>query len=504
MREIYPLEGGWSRAFLFVKLGIMKSILILSIGCVLVSLGLSAAPAPSQVPTIKFKHPGIGLNREQLDNLKRWVDSGVQPWKANFDYLTQHDHRFSKKPRVFSRAEARAIDNPDFDNRCMWDSQTAFCQAVMYELTGEACYREFALERVRWFYRNIKSGRPHWDSQFRWPNAERWYIMAAEMLRYTGPKTGPLAWTDEDTKGVNAFIEIGKDFWWGRGTFLNQLQFCLGGPMARAIWHNDSAAYAEAAEILTSNKHGPKGECNGSIEQMCRLMTTNEVDGVKVKNPYVQFIEMGRDIGHPFPGSGALADNLTIVQSQGTRVDPVTGEVSTKANSVLPIEFLGHRFLRGVNQICKYNLGFDLRWTPVYFNRREIQASTLPWGAGGGRGRIVNVMDVLYNHYRYVRNLPFARSEETRYFGYGKCIGGNDVFYEFLFMPPEAEGKWVKEWIDPGHDGKNWFAEFIQPKMEGLSTVSNKVSKSKYISLKNEHKLMFPMFLKSRKPLPKA
>ena len=122
----------------------------------------------------RFQHPGIGLNREQLDQLKANVQGGVEPWKTLYDALTKHDHRFSKKPRIFARRGEgiTQIDSPDFDNRCAWDSQTAYYQGIMYEITGEAEYRERALDYVRWFYTHITGGRPHWDSQFRWPN--RW------------------------------------------------------------------------------------------------------------------------------------------------------------------------------------------------------------------------------------------------------------------------------------------------------------------------------------------
>ena len=40
-------------------------------------------------------------------------------------------------------------------------------------------------------------------------------LRAAELLRDTGPKSGPLAWTKEDADGVNRFIAIGRGFWWG-------------------------------------------------------------------------------------------------------------------------------------------------------------------------------------------------------------------------------------------------------------------------------------------------
>ena len=451
----------------------------------------------------RFQHPGIGLNREQLDQLKNNVQEGVEPWKSLYEDLTKHDHRFSKKPRIFARRTEgiTKIDSPDFDSRCAWDSQTAYCQAVMYEITGEPDYRERALAYVRWFYTNITSGHRHWDSQFRWPNAEGWYLRAAELLRYTGPKTGPLAWTKEDTEGVNRFIAIGEDFWWGRGTFLNQLQFTLGGPLARAIWRDDWNMYCEMVEILTANKQGPVGECNGSIREMCRLVTTNEVTGAKVK-PHVQFSEMGRDIGHPFPGAGQLGENLTILWSQNTRVDPVTGEVSAKKEAVDPIEFLQHRYLRGVNQICKYNLGFDIDWTPIAINRAKGEYWMRPSNWGGGRGRICHEVDILYLYYKWKKHLDFSRSEETRYLGYGLDLRGVDYWRAFFWMPQEAAGRETLERRDPGRDFTNRFAEFLQPKTKGLSIAVDKASGARYVS-STAKGFFFPMFLADRRPLPK-
>lgn len=452
----------------------------------------------------RFQHPGLGLNREQIDQLKKNVQDGVEPWKTLFEDLRQHHHAFSKKPRIFARRGEGidSINSPDFDSRCAWDSETAYIQGLMYEITGEEDYRARALEYVRWFYTHITKGHRHWDSQFRWPNAEGWYFRAAELLRYTGPKTGPLAWTQADTEGVNRFTDIGKDFWWGRGTFLNQLQFTLGGPLGRAVWYDDWNMYCEMVEILTANKQGPVGERNGSIKEMCRLVTTNEVTGAKVK-PHVQFSEMGRDIGHPMPGAGQLGENLTILWSQKTNVDPVSGEVSSAKNAVDPIEFLHHQYLRGMNQICKYNLGFDIDWTPIAINRERCEYWIRPSNWGGGRGRTSSEIDMAYLYYKWKKNLDFSKSEETRYYGYAMEQRGFDYKHAFLWLPQEAAGKVSFERPDAGKDFTNRFAEFIQPRMEGLKVVEDKVTGAKYLSATTQS-FIFPMFLPFRKPLPKA
>ena len=469
-----------------------------------------------------FVHPGIGLNAAQLTNIVHCVKNGVEPWKGAYDRLCAHDHRFSKKPHVRARRDVAnpRIDSPDFDNRCQWDGETAVCQIVQYHITGEEIYLQNAFDLVRWYYCNVKGGNKHWDSQFRWPYAEKWYLMACELLRYTekrkqgtgnGERGTGLDWTDEDTKGVNEFIKIGEGFWWGRGTFLNQLQWTMGGPLARAIWRDDYATYCEMVEIVTSNAQGPVGEQNGSIREMCRLVVTNETTGASVA-PHVQYTEMGRDIGHAFPGYGALCENLAIMRSQGTKIDPGTGEVSDKPDAVEPIEFLSHRMIRAVNQICKYNLGFDIDWTPIYINREKGDVWNRPSNAGGGRGRIVDVLDFTYNWYRFVRgwNLEkMMKSEETRYFTYAHRLRGQNDLMTLLFTPPDVAGKWHAEWIDPGRDGVIRFGEVIRERGMGNGErgIGNEEqgehSAALRLCVKNKSETI-PVFLHNRKPLPKA
>ena len=204
-----------------------------------------------------------------------------------------------------------------------------------------------------------------------------------------------------------------------------------------------------------------------------------------------------------FPGAGQLGENITILWSQKTRVDPVTGEVSTKKDAVDPIEFLGHRYLRGVNQICKYNLGFDIDWTPIAINREKGEYWMRPSNWGGGRGRISNEVDILYMYYRWKKNLDLGRSEETRYLGHGLDMKGVDYWHALLWMPQGAAGKATLERLDPGKDWTNRFAEFLLPKVEGLSLQVDKTSGARYVS-STAKSFFFPMFLPFRKPLTKA
>ncbi len=447
-----------------------------------------------------FVHPGIGFTGDDLANLARRVRTGVEPWRGYFDRLVERDKRFSKTPQIRTRREqVTAIDSPDVDNRCEDDSKTAICQAVLYVITGEEVYRANALDIVRWFPAHVTSAKPHWDSQFRWPSAERWYLMACEILRYTGPQEGPLAWTEADTEAVDRFVSYGKDLWRGRNQWINQLQFALGGHLARAIWQDDKAYYEEMVEIFTVNKDGPVGSWNGSVAQTCRLVTTNDLTGAEV-TPHVQYSEMGRDIGHPFCAH-TFTENLVILWSQGTKVDPVTGTVSTKEDAVDPLFFRKHALLQGFNEICKYNLGFDIDWTPICIEKKKNQYWERPANGGGGRGRIETVFDVPYSIYRWRLGANLKASEKTRYFDYAVRLRGPDLFRAFFWTDGAAEGKWTDEGFDPGRDKMNRFAEFILPRDKKVTVKKDAETNGKYLAV-HESRFILPMFLSARNPLP--
>ena len=90
----------------------------------------------------RFQHPGIGLNREQLDQLKRNVQSGVEPWKSLYADLTKHDHRFSKKPRIFARRSEgiTKIDSPDCFSRSASRSPRRANMSCAIAATGRAAW----------------------------------------------------------------------------------------------------------------------------------------------------------------------------------------------------------------------------------------------------------------------------------------------------------------------------------------------------------------------------
>ena len=132
----------------------------------------------------------------------------------------------------------------------------------------------------------------------------------------------------------------------------------------------------------------------------------------------------------------------------------------------------------------------------VVYRDRQLSVAGWPEGnvAGGGRGRIVDVLDFTYNWYRFVRGWSLKKmmkSEETRYFTYAHRLRGQNDLMTLLFTPPEIAGKWHAEWIDPGRDGTIRFGELIGEQNDSARA-------------NNRKQFIFPVFLHNRKPLPKA
>src|SRR5206468_4635463 len=104
---------------------------------------------------------------------------------------------------------------------------------------------------------------------------------------------------------------------------------------------------------------------SGAIKQQIRLVTRNDATGEPVE-PNLQLVEMGRDMPHAEGNINNLLMMSKTIDFQKTKVDPVAGTVTDKADGVSPIHFLDNRLPKGAALLAKYNLGYGLPWIPTY------------------------------------------------------------------------------------------------------------------------------------------
>ncbi|MFS0724172.1 LamG-like jellyroll fold domain-containing protein [Paenibacillus sp. 1P07SE] len=421
---------------------------------------LSYTDANGNTITATIHHPGIAMSLPDLDNMRDHVRAGDEPWNTAFQAFA-NDRRSSKTPRIFYEQGkdlyinirgpwAATIDgiyyaNPSehVGNRANWDSETAFHQAVMWYITGDETYRSNAMYIIRG-YAGIQSVVPH--TNFRFGTMTYLLGAAAEILRYSDTPTTSLKWTTADTQNLsqmmglvwNAYEERHPNF------FMNQHQFAVMGIMARAIFTNDLELYAEAVEATTVNAQGENGGRNGSIKHQMRWMTQNDLTGAPL-NPsdyHVQLMEMGRDAGHAYANIAGLSTLAQTIYAQGTKVDPVNGTMSTAANAVNVFNFLDDRLLAGTTYALKYNLGYDVPWTPAVANQSYTGQIFDKNNSAGERGRIDAFYSVLYNYYKYIEGQDMTQ-EKFKYLAYAyetrmPEVAGKDYPLAMLLYTPDA------------------------------------------------------------------
>lgn len=149
----------------------------------------SPAPAASGGPTVSsagFRHPGILVNRAQLDFVRDKIQQGAPPWKAAFDKARADAHgSLSWTPRAREVVECGSSSNPNFgcsDER--EDAAAAYTHSLLWYFTGNEAHARKAIEILNAWARTVKD---HTNSNA--PLQSGWaaslFPVAGEIIRYT-------------------------------------------------------------------------------------------------------------------------------------------------------------------------------------------------------------------------------------------------------------------------------------------------------------------------------
>ena len=313
-----------------------------------------------------FVHPGISCNAESLALMREKVIAGVSPWVDYFEGMrrTRYADPNCKPARV------EQILNNGGINGLAHDAQLAWVQTILYIVTGNEEYRKLPVDIINWYgSRTEKNFFPKYftDSHIKIGKYVYTLCSAADILRATTPKDARLAVTPAmiDALQKNCIYPIRKNCIERNDYFMNQHTYAIMGFLASTILGDEVEDYRKAVEWTTVNSTTPNWGRSGDIKNQIRLVTRNDKTGEAVA-PNLQLMEMGRDMPHAEGNINNLMMMSKTIDFQKTKVDPLAGTVTDKADGVACIHFLNDRLPKGAGLYAKFNLGYGLPWVPSY------------------------------------------------------------------------------------------------------------------------------------------
>ena len=417
------------------------------------------------VDTSGFKHPGIGLTKAILENMRTQVLAQKEPWNAHFNAMLLSSAA-SKTATSSNRSSADptkpanyAFNSKAVNSLFIADGQKAYTQALLYLVTGDETYRGNALRILRIWAQMDPAQYAYFDDAHIHTGVPMYrMVSAAEILRYTSYQTASLQWTDEDTANLtnNLIVPGTATFNYSNDRFMNQHLYPLMGSMAGYIFSGNRARYNEGVEWFTVNKTAQDQGKNGAIKRLFRLVDRNDLTGEAVSPPVVQLVEMGRDQAHSAGDLTNVEVLARFLMAQGTKVDPVAGTASTAANAVGPYEFLSDRILDTADYFGRYMLGYDTPWVPTaaYADADGTPNIVYKVLASGYRGRLTMNTWGSYYYYKYTRGInmdqraPYFTEAYRRrnYYNWDSADGGGEYW---LYMPAAAAAEGAQLLVRP-------------------------------------------------------
>jgi large repetitive protein len=436
-----------------------------------------------------FKHPGVGLTKDILENMRAQVLEKKEPWYSYYVAMTQSSYAsktitISNQSSTDSTKPANvAFNSQGVEASFIADGLKAYTQALMYYITGDETYRANAMQIIRiWSQMDSSKYEYYTDAHIHTGIHLNRMVTAAEILRYTSCQTEGLNWTDKDTVEFthNLITPVIETFQHDNNYFMNQHSYPLIGAIAGYIFTGNKERYNEAVEWFTVNKTAKNQGFNGSIKQLFRLVDTNALTGEKLDQPVVQHVEMGRDQAH---GGGDLTNAAIISRmllAQETKVDPVDGTVSTKDNAVGPYEFLNDRILATANYFWKYMLGNDTSWTPVpYVNDENGNVKGIYQKLSDSyRGRMTtaNFWD-LYYYYTYVKGVNVAEKAPYYFEAFTKRIPSNYYY----------QGSFKQNWENVDGGGDFWLYIPKKAEFEGTKYLPKEQQSDSFVEIEERY-----------------
>lgn len=164
-----------------------------------VAIDTNADPSGKPAKPAGFIHPGVLVNRAQLEEIKRRVAEGIEPQKTAFGAmrsgpLCARDYTPHPVPTVMSGPNSR----PDVGAKAeQADSEAAYGSALLWCITGDEAYAKASIRIMNAWSHTLTGGHRYANGpiQSAWCGAV--FARAAEIIRYTHA-----GWSDADVAAM--------------------------------------------------------------------------------------------------------------------------------------------------------------------------------------------------------------------------------------------------------------------------------------------------------------
>jgi Alginate lyase len=148
--------------------------------------GLFPTSEAALVAPAQFKHPGVLVNRAQLDFVRGKVHDGAQPWKGVYDKMLASEYgKLNWQPKARETVNCGSRSNPNegcSDERR--DAVAAYTHALLWYMGGDRRHADKAIAILDAWARTIKRHTGH-NAPLQTGWSACMFPAAAEIIRYS-------------------------------------------------------------------------------------------------------------------------------------------------------------------------------------------------------------------------------------------------------------------------------------------------------------------------------
>ncbi|MDQ0900808.1 OmpL47-type beta-barrel domain-containing protein [Paenibacillus sp. V4I7] len=376
----------------------LVSKLILGLALPLALFAGAVGQPQTAAADVSFVHPGMIFTQADLDRMKQLVASNQAPaiyeWNnlkanptASLNYAPSNYH-----PIVYRND---AVNGNKGNTDLYYSASAALLNAIEWNISGDQAYADHTIQILNGWSYNLTSIQGH-DAQLAASIYGYKLLNAAEIIRYSNA-----GWSSAD---ISKFTDMMTNVFYPLTSTYGQ----VNGGWANGNWDAVDTVFNLSFGIWTGNKeiynqavdYYKNGAGNGTVMHY-------------IQNDDGQVQESGRDQDHTQGGLAGLAEAAQIGWNQRAAV-PSGGDMYSYPNNT-------YRLLKGIEYTAKYNLGYDVPYTPIpgVGYTLDDMSKGFSWIPGlaispRGRGKFSPIFHQVYNLYVNETGLPDSMLPYTK------------------------------------------------------------------------------------------